>query len=184
MSDAHAKGAELLALLGDRSRLLILAELARRDGGATLGELVAALDAPMRAVGDACARLVGLGVVAREGGRYVARLDGLRDAAAAIDAANPVSALLADYPRLRGAFSHGRIVAMPELSVHGPALAEMLGRLIALEGEVDEPEINRRLYAVSEDVAALRRLLVEEHVVMRDAAGTTYWPRGYRLVEV
>jgi DNA-binding transcriptional ArsR family regulator len=183
MSDAHARGAELLALLADRSRLLILAELERRDG-ATLGELVAALDLPMRAVGDACARLVGLGVAAREDGRFVARLDGLRDAAGGIDAANPVSALLDDYPRLRGVFSHGRIVAMPELSVHGPALAELLGRLIALDGPVDEPEINRRLSAVSPDVAALRRLLVEEHVILRDTAGTTYWPRGYQLVEV
>src|SRR5437660_12144511 len=55
MSSAPAKGAELLALLGDRDPLLILAELARRDGGATLGEPVEAPGRPVRSGGDAWA---------------------------------------------------------------------------------------------------------------------------------
>src|SRR5262249_27143129 len=66
------------------------------------------------------------------------------------------------------------MVTLPDLTVHGTELARLLGRLIAFDGAVDEPEINRRLAVVSDDVAHLRRLLVEEGVLYRDRAGTTY----------
>ena len=174
---ARARAAELLALMGDRTRLLILAEVAGcGTDGATIGEVAAAVGTPMRSAGDACARLVALGVLTRVDGRFVARLQGLRDAAADLDHAHPITPLLDDYPKLKGIFSHGRIVSMPVLSVHGADLAALMGRLCALDGPVDEPEINRRLAAVSDDVALLRRLMVDEGVVIRDAAGTTYAP--------
>jgi DNA-binding transcriptional ArsR family regulator len=176
---ARARAAELLALLGDRTRLLMLAEVARHDAtGATIGEIATAVGEPMRKAGDACARLVALGVMTRVDGRFVARLDGLRNAAADLDDAHPITPLLDDYPKLKGIFSHGRIVSMPVLSVHGADLATLMARLCALEGPVDEPEINRRLAAVSDDVALLRRLMVDEGVVIRDRAGTTYSPAG------
>jgi hypothetical protein len=174
---AQARAAELLALMGDRTRLLMLAEVARRgDDGASIGDVAEAVGVPLRAAGDACARLVGLGVMARVDGRFVARLDGLRDAANDLDDGHPITPLLDDYPKLKGIFSHGRIVQMPVLGVHGADLAALMGRLCALDGPVDEPEINRRLSSVSEDVALLRRLMVDQGVLIRDRAGTTYRP--------
>lgn len=174
---AQARAAELLALLGDRTRLIMLAEVAKRGtDGITIGEVATAVGVPMRQAGDACARLVALGVLDRVDGRFVARLDGLRDAAADLDDAHPITPLLDDYPKLKGIFSHGRIVSMPVLAVHGADLATLMGRLCALDGPVDESEINRRLSVVSDDVALLRRLMVDEGVMTRDRAGTTYRP--------
>ncbi len=71
-------------------------------------------------------------------------------------------------------FTHGRLVTLPDVSIHGHDLAMLLGRLIDFDGAVDEAEINRRLAVVSDDVAQLRRLMVDEGVLVRDRAGTTY----------
>ncbi|HEY2791108.1 MAG TPA: DUF2087 domain-containing protein [Micromonosporaceae bacterium] len=172
--------AELLSLLSNRDRLLVLAEVVRHgDDGATLGELSVALAQPLAKIGDACARLHSAGAVTRmDGNRYVARLAGLHEAARALDDATPIAPLLAEYPKLRGLFSHGRLIAMPVLFSDGYfALAEMLARFVALDGPVDEAEVNARLSAVTDDVAKIRRLLVDMDWLKRDRAGTTYEPR-------
>ena len=57
--------------------------------------------------------------------------------------------------------THGRLVTLPDLSIHGHDLAMLLGRLIDFDGRVDESEINRRLAVVSDDAAQLRRLMVD-----------------------
>jgi hypothetical protein len=175
----RGRAAELLSHLSNQTRLLVLAELARRgEDGATLSELAAALDLPVPKLGDACARLLSVHAATRmPDGRYVARLAGLREASAALDDLQPISALLDEYPKLRSVFSHGRLVSLPVL--YGDAywqLAEMLARFVALESPVDEADINRRLSAVSNDVALLRRMLVDTGWLARDKAGTTYEP--------
>jgi hypothetical protein len=177
MSRHAARAADVLAQLSSQTRLLTFAELVRRGtDGATLAELTHALDLPRPKVGDACARLVGLGVATGSGdGVYRARPEGLREAAAAVDALQPIAALLAGYPQLRGYFSHGRLTGLPPtLSDRYPLLAELLTRFLALDGLVDEDDINRRLAAVTDDVAAVRRMLVDTGWLERDRAGTTY----------
>jgi uncharacterized protein DUF2087 len=175
----HVRAAEVLSQLSNPTRLCLLGELVRRgDDGATLADLAAALELPVMKVGDACSKLLALDVATRNGaGRYVARLAGLRDISAALDELQPITALLGEYPRLRGTFSHGRLVAMPVL--YGDLywqLAEVLARFVALDGPVNEAEINRRLSGVGDDVALLRRMLVETGWFIRDRAGTTYEP--------
>jgi hypothetical protein len=175
---ARARAAELLSQLSHPLRLSIVGELTRRaaDGQRPLGiaEIAAALDAPIRKVADAVSRLHGIGLLDRIDQTYAARPAALREAADDLDAENPLMDLLADVPRLRGVFTHGRLVTLPDLSIHGHDLATLLGRLIDFEGTVDEAEINRRLAIVSDDVAQLRRLMVDEGVLTRDRAGTTY----------
>ena len=77
MSLAAARAADILAQLSDPTRLRAFAELAHRgQEGATLAELSYALDLPRATTGDACARLVGLGVASGTGdGVYRARPD-------------------------------------------------------------------------------------------------------------
>ncbi|GAA3348970.1 hypothetical protein GCM10020358_69420 [Amorphoplanes nipponensis] len=185
MSVDAARAAEILAQLSVPTRLLVLAELARRGAeGASIGELRYALDLPLPEVGDACARLVGLGVATGTGnGFYRARLEGLRDGADAVDRLQPVTALLKDYPQLRANFSHGRLTGLPPtLSERYQLLGELLARYLALDGLYAEDEINRRLARITDEVAATRRMLVDTGWLERDRAGTTYG-RGRPLPE-
>ena len=179
MSLEAARAAEVLAQLSVPARLLTLAELVRvGKDGASLAELSYRLDLPLPEVGDACARLVGLGVATGSGnGFYRARTEALRDAADAVDRLQPITALLAGYPQLRGNFSHGRLTSLPPtLSERYEQLGELLTRYLALDGLCTEDEINRRLATVTDDVAATRRMLVDTGWVERDRAGTTYGP--------
>jgi len=172
-----ARAAEILAQLTNRTRLLAYAELFRRGkNGATLAELSYALDLSLPETGDACARLVGLGLATGFGnGVYRARPGGLREAASAVDRLQPIAPLLADYPPLRGYFSHGRLTSLPPtLSDRYALLGELLARFLALDGLVEEDAVNRRLAVVTDDVASVRRMLVDTGWLERDRAGTTY----------
>jgi hypothetical protein len=177
MSVEAARAAELLTQLAVPARLLVLGELGRRGlTGATLAELTEATGLPLAKTGDACARLVGLGLAAGDGnGTYRARLDGLRDAAAAVDGAQPIAALLDGYPQLRAHFAHGRLTTMPPtLGDRYTQLGELLVRFLALDDLCGEDELNRRLSAITDDVAGVRRMLVDTGWLERDRAGTTY----------
>jgi len=179
MSVEAARAAEILAQLSSPVRLLALAELVRcGPGGASLSELAYRLDRPLPETGDACARLVALGVAIGSGnGFYRARLDELRESAEAVDRLQPISVLLADYPKLRGNFKHGRLTSLPPtLSDRYPMIGELLARYLALDGLYDEDDINRRLAVVADDVAGVRRMMVDTGWLERDRAGTTYGP--------
>ena len=179
MSLEAARAAEILTQLSGRTRLLALAELVRcGKDGASLAELAYRLELPLPETGDACARLVALGVATGSGnGFYRARIEQLRDAAGAVDRLQPISGLLGGYPKLRGNFSHGRLTSLPPtLSDRYEQMAELLARFLALDGLYDEDDINRRLAAVTEDVAGVRRMLVDTGWLERDRAGTTYGP--------
>jgi len=179
MSVEAARAAEVLAQLSVPTRLLALAELARRGAdGASVGELRYALDLPLAEVGDACARLVGLGLATGSGnGFYRAKLEGLRDAADAVDRLQPITPLLRNYPQLRANFSHGRLTGLPPtLSDRYQLMGELLARYLALDGLYAEDEINRRLATVTDEVAGTRRMLVDTGWLERDRAGSTYGP--------
>ncbi len=179
MSSEAARAAEILAQLSAPPRLLAFAELVRRGrDGATVTDLAAAVDLPLPKAGDACARLVALGLATGSGnGPYRARPEALREAAAAVDRLQPIDPLLAGYPELRGNFAHGRLVALPPtLSDRYHLIGELIARFLDLDGLYEEPEINRRLAAVTDDVAGVRRMLVDTGWLERDRAGTTYGP--------
>jgi hypothetical protein len=176
MSAAAARAAEILTHLSHPDRLAVLAELSRRTDGATIAELAQALDLPVTRVGDACSRLVGIKAATGTGnGVYRARLEGLREAAVDVARAQPIASLLDDYPELRSNFAHGRIRELPPTaSERSWVMGQLLARFLDLDGLYDEAEINRRLAAVTDDVAGARRMLVETGWLERDRAGTTY----------
>ncbi|WP_213003536.1 DUF2087 domain-containing protein [Winogradskya consettensis] len=179
MSADAAQAAEILTQLAVPVRLRVFADLVRRGAeGATMAELAYPLDLSIPEVGDACARLVAAGIVTGTGnGVYRAHPGQLRDAAAAVDTLQPISALLTAYPKLRSCFSHGRVTSLPPtLSDRYPLMGELLARYLALDELCDEDTINRRLAVVTDDVAGARRLLVESGWLERDRAGTTYGP--------
>ena len=177
MSREAAHAADLLAQLASPDRLRVLAELARRGHeGATIAELAATLEMPLPKAGEACARLAGLGLVlGTANGPYRYRPEGLREAAADVDRMQPIDPLLTEYPQLRSYFTHGRLAKLPPtLSDRYELLGELLCRFLDLDGLYAEDDINRRLAAVTDDVAGVRRMLVDTGWLERDRAGTTY----------
>ena len=177
MSADAAHAAEILSQLANPARLSAFAELVRRGGeGATIAELAYALDVPVQKAGEALARLSGVGLATGTGnGVYRAQPSALRDAAAAVDRMQPLAPLLADYPSLRGSFAHGRLTSLPPtLSDRYDLVGELVARFLALDGLHDEDTINRRLSVITDDVAGVRRMLVETGWLERDRAGTTY----------
>jgi len=179
MSAEAATAAEILSQLAVPARLAAFAELVRRgDDGATIAELAYHLDVPVQQAGEVLARLTGSGLAGGTGdGVYRARPGVLREAAAAVDRLQPITPLLADYPQLRGNFAHGRLTSLPPtLSERYQLIGELLARFLALDDLVDEEGVNRRLAAVTDDVAGARRMLVDTGWLERDRAGTTYGP--------
>jgi hypothetical protein len=177
MSLEAARAADVLAALSSPLRLSALAELTRRGReGATIAELAEALAATVPQTGDACARLMALSLVTGSGdGVYRARPEGLREAAAAVDRLQPISPYLTEYPQLRGYFSHGRLSSLPPtMSERYTQVGELLARFLNLQDLYSEDEINYRLSAVTDDVAGVRRMMVDTGWLERDRAGTTY----------
>ncbi|MEU4625911.1 DUF2087 domain-containing protein [Actinoplanes sp. NPDC023801] len=172
---AHASG--LLMLLSHPVRLRAFAELARHGkDGATIFEMSLHLDLPEPEVGELLGRLVGAGVATGTGnGTYRVRDGVLREAAQALDRVQPISPLLAEFPQLKSYFSHGRLVSLPPtLSERAQQMAELFARFIAVDGVLTEAEINQRIAPAADDVAAVRRMLVESGWLERDRAGTSY----------
>lgn len=177
MSLEAARAADVLAALSSPVRLSALAELTRRGPeGATIAELAYALDASVPQTGDACARLVALSLATGSGnGVYRARPEGLREASAAVDRLQPIAPLLESYPQLRAYFAHGRLASLPPtLSERYTQLGELLARFLDLDGLYTEDEINQRLAAVTDDVAGVRRMMVDTGWLERDRAGANY----------
>jgi DNA-binding transcriptional ArsR family regulator len=172
---AHAAG--LLMLLSHPVRLRAFAELARHGKeGASIFEMTIHLDLPRAEVGELLGRLVGAGVATGTGdGTYRARDGVLREAAQALDRAQPVAPLLKEYPQLKSYFSHGRLTSLPPtLSERAQQMAELFARFIAVDGVLSEAEVNDRIAGAADDVAAVRRMLVESGWLERDRAGTSY----------
>jgi hypothetical protein len=177
MSAAAARAALVLTHLSHPDRLAVLAALSGHGlSGATLSDLAAQLDIPITRVGDALSRLRGIGLATGTGnGVYRARLEGLKEAAYDLEKEQPISRLLVAYPELKPHFAHGRIKELPPtLSDRSDLMGELLARFLDLDGLYEEAEINRRLSAVTDDVAGARRMLVETGWLERDRAGSTY----------
>ncbi|GIF12666.1 DUF2087 domain-containing protein [Actinoplanes teichomyceticus] len=177
MSAEAARAAELLTQLSNPARLRAFAELVRRGKqGSTIAEMAFHLDVAKPEAGDACGRLAALGLATGTGdGVFRAKPEALREAAQALVATQPITPLLGEYPQLRSFFAHGRLTGLPPtLSERHQQLAELLARFLAVEGVLTEDEVNQRIAVLTDDVAAVRRMLVDTGWLERDRAGTSY----------
>jgi DNA-binding transcriptional ArsR family regulator len=179
MSAEAARAAEVLAQLSSPPRLIAFAELVRRGKeGATIAELAYLLDVPAPQAGELLARLTGAGLATGTGdGVYRVQPGILGEVAAAVDRAQPIARLLADYPQLKANFAHGRLTSLPPtMSDRYQQAGELIARFLALDGLYDEDAVNRRLAELTDEVAGVRRMLVDTGWLERDRAGTTYGP--------
>ncbi|MQA79223.1 MAG: DUF2087 domain-containing protein [Streptosporangiales bacterium] len=171
--------AALLGVLSTPRRLDLLATIVRRQASGadcSLGAVATAMDSSQQALAKDLVRLQECGLLTIESGGVSADLSVLRSAADAVGETLPITPHLAIDPDLARFFSHGRLVTVPFDADLQRRIAKVLVRLLPLDVEMSEAEVNDLLGQVHPDHALLRRLLVDERLVTRHASA------GYRRV--
>jgi hypothetical protein len=178
--DPAPDAAALAGLLADDTRRRVVAALVL--GAATVEEIRAATGLGTREVATALARLVdGELVVRGDDGQHVLLGDAFRRAAIAAAPPRPEPDAAGDVPDdaarvLRTFLRDGRLVSIP--AQHGKRLPilDHLSQQFEPGRRYPEREVNQVLRRFHDDVAALRRYLVDEGFL--DRAGGEYWRSG------
>jgi hypothetical protein len=176
-----ADAVALLAALANDARLRVFAHVLLTGGTTTV-------------VADACGlrdkdalklltRLESVGLVAKDGSNWVARPDVLRQAVTdaapeqaptvrdASDATDPETAAV-----LRAFLPRGRLDQIPAARSKRLVVLDHIARVFEPGVRYVEHDVNGRLEAFHPDYAALRRYLVDEGFLARDAG--SYWRSG------
>ncbi len=174
MSDA----ATLLGLLADDDRLRVVAALAL--GAHTPADVARATGLDVPTAGRALARLSTGGLVEQEGDGYRLVRERFREAFQTLDRPAPElveSGLGEDADRVLRAFvRHGTLVSIPAVRSKRLVVLDFLAGLFEPGDVYPEREVNSRLAAFHDDVASLRRYLVDEEFLERRDG--FYWRAG------
>ena len=147
-----------------------LADPARRQVYASI-LLGSAVDVPAKKLKKALQALVASGLIRATEDGYAANGDVFTE----LLAASPVIARTGVDRFIRD----GRIEQYPMKAGDRLEVLEWArDRALPDGSEVSERELGERLAAMTEDVATLRRYLVDAGLVRRDAAGERYWREG------
>ena len=172
---------EPLALLGDladQARLRVFAVLVLESRPASEVSTVAGMSA--KDVMRALRRLEGAGLVRRDGLAWVAVPERLREVV--VSAARPRPgedrgyADAGDAAVLRAFFVEGRLTKIPAHRAKRLIVLDHICRVFAVGERYVETDVNASLLPFHEDVAALRRHLVDEGFLSR--GGGEYWRTG------
>jgi hypothetical protein len=175
---------DLLRHLLDPRRLAVVGVLARAPGA--LDELAAASGKREDDVLRTLAPLVQAGLVATDGGRYHLDEVAWRELAQRLPQAAPPSArvafgMTAEEAEVLGRFFSGdRLTELPAQRSKRLVVLERLSLEFEPGRRYAEPEVNELLGRFHPDHATLRRLLVDEGLLDRDAG--QYWRSGGRVV--
>lgn len=172
--------ARLIGSLGTVPRLRVAAAVILGSGTAAEVRSATGLDA--RTVHRELDRLVAAGVIgAGPDGRFGARVEDL--AAAARELAKAAAAQPSREPPItpeekvrRAFFKDGRLTSIPAQRSKRLVILDVLAQEFEPGRRYPEREVNRRLRGWNDDVAALRRYLVDEGFMQRDRA--EYWRAG------
>jgi hypothetical protein len=170
--------ATIAGLLADPARLKVVAALAL--GAGTIEEVSAASGLSLKDVALAARRLARAGLVHRDG--HVLELHterfgaAARAAAEAAPAPQPLSSDPAEDAVLSAFVRDGRLVSIPVQQSKRRVVLEHLVRVFEPGVRYPEREVNALLAVWHADVAALRRYLVDEGLLTREAG--VYWRSG------
>jgi hypothetical protein len=169
----------LAGLLADPRRRSVVAALVL--GAHTLEDVRIATGLDAKAVGRALTRLVGAGLVERaEDGALTLLAEAFAlaaRAAAPIEAAEPVGDVDPDAAKVLRAFVRdGRLSSIPTSRTKRLVVLDMLAQEFEPGERYSEAMVNLRLGKWHADTAALRRYLVDEGFLDRDAG--QYWRMG------
>jgi hypothetical protein len=186
---AHAPDPRhVVALLADPVRLRVFAALvlatggAGGAGGAPEAALAGTAAVPQREAAKALARFEQAGLAARDGAGWRATPERLRAATESIAGHrdDEVLGLTAPDPStaalLRGFFTHGRLTQMPSRRSKRLAVLDYIAGSFEPGQRYSEAEVNAALARFHDDVAMLRRYLVDDGFM--DRAAGAYWRSG------
>jgi hypothetical protein len=171
-------GRDLLAALADEPRLRVFAAVLL--GATTADDAAARAGVRPRDALKALATLEGVGLVGRAGEGWVARPGVLREAARA----NAAERTYVDHgvtdareaAVLRTFMPEGRLLQLPSTRSKRLVVLDQIARVFEPGVTYPERDVNAMLAAFHPDYAALRRYLVDEAFLARDAG--TYWRIG------
>ena len=167
----------LLGHLADLPRLRVFSALVLEPRAA--GELATAVGSSTKDVLRALRRLEDAGLVRRDGAEWVAVPERLREVVAASAQRRPEapgSADAGDAAVLRAFLVDGRLTTIPAHRAKRLIVLDHICRIFAVGERYLEADVNAGLLPFHEDVAALRRHLVDEGFLTR--GGGEYWRTG------
>lgn len=177
-ADAAARAAELLALITGADRLEVLSAMAL--GARETREIADRSGVDLKRAWQCLTRLENAGVVSRTGEQWQLEIEGVREAARAglpqrsLDdhgASDPGDAAV-----LRAFINEGRLTSIPAVHHKRLVILDHIVRIFEPGQRYSEREINTLLRAFHPDTAALRRYLVDEDMLAREAG--VYWRSG------
>jgi hypothetical protein len=172
--------ATIVGLLADDDRRRVFAALVL--GGSTLDEVREATGLTSRRAATALARLVSSDLVVRsDRGDHVLLGEAFRLAAVAAAPARPGPDPMDDMPEddariLRRYFRGGRLTQIPSQLSRRRVVLDRLAQEFDVGSRYSERQVNAILGRFHEDVASLRRFLVDEGFL--DRAAGEYWRSG------
>jgi hypothetical protein len=170
--------ATIVGLLADSARLRVVAALAL--GAGTIEEVARLSGLPLKDVALAARRLARAGLVHRDGHLLALRTHLFGAAARAAAEAAPAPEPLSDDPAEDAVLSafvrDGRLTSIPAQRSKRLVVLDHLVRVFEPGVRYPEREVNGLLAVWHPDVAALRRYLVDEGLLTRDAG--VYWRTG------
>ena len=172
------RAATIAGLLADPTRLKVVAALAL--GAGTLEEVAEATGLPLRDVALAARRLGRAGLVRRDRHQLELLTDRFGAAARAAAASAPPPEPLSDDPAesavLAAFIRDGRLTTIPAQQSKRRVVLEHVVRVFEVGVRYPEREVNALLAVWHDDVAALRRHLVDEGLLTRESG--LYWRSG------
>ncbi len=170
--------ATVVGLLADPTRLKVVAALAL--GASTLQDVAEAASLPVKDVALAARRLARAGLVRRDGAALQLRTEQFGAVARAAAEAAPPPERLSDDPAEDAVLSafvrRGRLVSIPAQLSKRRVVLEHIVRVFEPGVRYPEREVNALLAVWHPDHAALRRYLVDEGLLSREAG--LYWRTG------
>jgi hypothetical protein len=170
--------AELWGLLADDERLRVFSALAL--GSRTLPEVAERSGLDARVAVKALKRLVSGGVVAQVGNDFELRRDVIaseaRRTAKTVETYEEEGLPPRQAAVLRAFLVDGRLASIPSTRSKRLVVLDHIARVFDIGVRYPEREVNALLRAFHSDYAALRRHLVDEGFLTREAG--TYWRSG------
>jgi hypothetical protein len=175
---ALARAAELLGLLAEPERLRVAAALVL--GASEITEIAGLAGVPVKAASRALTRLEAGGLVSSVKGHYHVHADLLKDVARAAAPPEPTDDFGAGDREaaavLRAFLRDGRLTGIPAHRAKRLVVLDHVVRVFEPGVRYPERTVNALLRAFHDDVAALRRYLVDEDLLSR--SGGEYWRTG------